>query len=364
MGNHRFRLSDMIPNAWFYKLKDMGSRTRNRNINHPRKKKQPITSLSTTSSSSSSSITTTTTSNPLQHQSKPIQPHLLPSHQRKSYYYSRDLTPSPQSPLHPPKSPPETIFPELPRKSSKQSRSTRNRASIVKPALKLVTSSVSSVSTKPDSTSEEYPNSPLDSSSDPESLFPEFGSDHSSVRCRFEDDIVFDIIDSKFDVFDSVSKLQLPPIVTKKTINDSIQEIEKKKIINSNELTKQRTSPVRRLSASSPGLKLRTNSPRIANKKIQAHARKSVSSSTSSGGGGGRRSSSLSESFAVVKSSADPQRDFKESMVEMILQNNIRASKDLEDLLTCYLQLNSDEYHELIIKVFKQIWFDLANVKG
>lgn len=65
----------------------------------------------------------------------------------------------------------------------------------------------------------------------------------------------------------------------------------------------------------------------------------------------------------MVKSSVDPRRDFRESMVEMIVENNMRTSKDLEDLLACYLQLNSDEYHEMIIKVFKQIWFDLANVK-
>jgi uncharacterized protein (TIGR01568 family) len=71
----------------------------------------------------------------------------------------------------------------------------------------------------------------------------------------------------------------------------------------------------------------------------------------------------VTDSFAVVKSSYDPQRDFRESMVEMILQNNIRASKDLEDLLICYLSLNSDEYHDLIIKVFKQIWFDLTDIR-
>ncbi|GFY82451.1 ovate family protein 1 [Actinidia rufa] len=71
----------------------------------------------------------------------------------------------------------------------------------------------------------------------------------------------------------------------------------------------------------------------------------------------------VGELRAVVKSSVDPQRDFRESMVEMILENNLKASKDLEDLLACYLQLNSDEYHEVIIEVFKQIWFDLAHVR-
>ncbi|XP_076882781.1 transcription repressor OFP2-like [Bidens hawaiensis] len=82
---------------------------------------------------------------------------------------------------------------------------------------------------------------------------------------------------------------------------------------------------------------------------------------------GGRRRSgsrrSLSESLAVVKTSMDPGRDFKESMVEMIMENNIKSSKDLEDLLACYLALNSDEYHDLIIKVFKQIWFESTDVR-
>ena len=74
-----------------------------------------------------------------------------------------------------------------------------------------------------------------------------------------------------------------------------------------------------------------------------------------------RRRRSISGSFAVVKSSFNPQKDFRESMVEMIVENNIRASKDLEDLLACYLSLNSDEYHHLIIKVFKKIWFGLTD---
>ncbi|XWS22093.1 hypothetical protein CRYUN_Cryun29cG0004800 [Craigia yunnanensis] len=117
------------------------------------------------------------------------------------------------------------------------------------------------------------------------------------------------------------------------------------------------TSPVRKFSVNSPGVRLRVNSPKIASRRIQAHARKSMSSGSSSS------TRSLSDSFAVVKSSCDPQRDFRDSMVEMIKENNIRASKDLEDLLACYLSLNSDEYHDLIIKVFKQIWFDLSDVR-
>ncbi|KAL3615149.1 hypothetical protein CASFOL_040810 [Castilleja foliolosa] len=65
------------------------------------------------------------------------------------------------------------------------------------------------------------------------------------------------------------------------------------------------------------------------------------------------------DSFAVLRSSFDPQRDFRDSMVEMIRERRIRRSEDLEELLACYLDLNSDEYHDVIVKVFCRIWFDL-----
>lgn len=65
------------------------------------------------------------------------------------------------------------------------------------------------------------------------------------------------------------------------------------------------------------------------------------------------------DSFAVVKCSYDPQQDFRDSMVEMIMEKGINQPEELEELLACYLTLNSDEYHDLIIKVFRQVWFDL-----
>nr|GMC92002.1 transcription repressor OFP1 [Ipomoea batatas] len=136
---------------------------------------------------------------------------------------------------------------------------------------------------------------------------------------------------------DTIPPPQLPPIITKPSPKTEEKEHRDHMVKRSKE---QRIRPVRRNS----GLKLRTKSPRMG-KTIHHQDRKSVSSST--------------KNFAVVKTSRDPRRDFRESMVEMIVENNIRASKDLEDLLACYLSLNSDEYHDLIIKVFKQIWFDL-----
>ncbi|OWM65534.1 transcription repressor OFP5 [Punica granatum] len=66
------------------------------------------------------------------------------------------------------------------------------------------------------------------------------------------------------------------------------------------------------------------------------------------------------ERFAMVKCSFDPQRDFRDSMIEMILEIKIRKTEELEELLACYLSLNTDEYHDLIIEVFRQIWFELS----
>lgn len=157
-----------------------------------------------------------------------------------------------------------------------------------------------------------------------------------------------------------MERIELPPIITKpEKFDDSVKGLKKKD--DEYETIKFRRNFVRKeeikakeqrkSSSRSAGMKLRiNNSPRIGSRKIIQAGRKSA--------GYGKR---LSESLAVVKSSFDPQRDFRESMVEMIVENNMRESKDLEDLLACYLTLNSDEYHDLIIKVFKQIWFELSN---
>ncbi|EOY27918.1 hypothetical protein SCA6_020006 [Theobroma cacao] len=65
------------------------------------------------------------------------------------------------------------------------------------------------------------------------------------------------------------------------------------------------------------------------------------------------------ENFAMVKCSFDPEKDFRDSMVEMIMEKRISQPEELEELLACYLTLNSDAYHDLIIKVFQQVWLDL-----
>jgi uncharacterized protein (TIGR01568 family) len=407
MGNNRFRLSDMMPNAWFNKLKDMG-KTRNHNTTTHSIKKRQATSAAETQ----------------QPPSKPKHPQYNP-YPRKSYYITRELISSDQKPHTSPRNSKSTCtnFPDSPRRSSNQ----RNRRRTIKASPKHVTSSVSAgcncratLWTKSDSPPD-YSASLYDGSLDQETDFsdsfpPEFKSDSalatvsfdkmvswsSSCDCKhdsIDNDGIVISVDKKSTarnldnpkVFHSISDLDLPPIVTKPAkFDDQLEDTKKKetqeptkyrrspakyeetnahaslsvKVVKEESIAvkEYKTSSVRRNSVTSPGVRLRVNSPRISNKKIQAYnnGRKSVSSTTSSSS---RSRRSLSDSLAVVKSSFDPQKDFRESMVEMIVENNIKASKDLEDLLACYLSLNSDEYHDLIIKVFKQIWFDLTDVK-
>lgn len=65
------------------------------------------------------------------------------------------------------------------------------------------------------------------------------------------------------------------------------------------------------------------------------------------------------ESFAVVKRSEDPYEDFRKSMMDMILEKQIFEDTDLEQLLHCFLSLNSSEHHGVIVQVFAEIWHSL-----
>ncbi|GFP80533.1 transcription repressor ofp2 [Phtheirospermum japonicum] len=155
----------------------------------------------------------------------------------------------------------------------------------------------------------------------------------------------------RFTEFNVISEpdldLNLPPIVTRPAKN-----------CPSSGPRVTKTGPGARKSVSRPGgvkVKLRGNQgPRTARRKTEKNnrERKSVEKLTGL---------FYSESLAIVKASIDPERDFRDSMLEMIVENNIRVSKDLEDLLACYLSLNSNQYHGLIIKAFEQIWFNMPS---
>ncbi|XP_073158355.1 transcription repressor OFP1 [Henckelia pumila] len=285
MGNYRFKLSDLIPNSWLHKLRQM-SKTRNRKLH-------------STSPSSSSEP------------------------KRKSYYLTKTTSSSHQEP---------------PRKSSRRRRRRRRRSTkrrfvssagcSCRATLESVNSSNTLLSTS----------TPTNSTS----IMTEYGSDRGLTT----PDDTFDGMEitngnderppSGFDIVSPKDHHRLPPIITSKQEptkgSMSVKVVMKEDILTCNTY---KDRPIRRYSP---------NSPRIS--------RKSVSSNSSS---------EISTTFAVMKFSKDPGRDFRESMVEMIVVNNIRASTDLENLLACYLSLNSTEYHHLIINVFKQIWFDFLH---
>ena len=101
--------------------------------------------------------------------------------------------------------------------------------------------------------------------------------------------------------------------------------------------------------------KVRVFSPRACRVKAIQDLKKAKLRAREHDGGGIEK-----ESFAVVKCSSDPQKDFRDSMVEMIMENGIiNHPEELKELLVCYLRLNTNEYHDMIINVFQQVHSDL-----
>ncbi|KAI5592703.1 hypothetical protein BDE02_04G171300 [Populus trichocarpa] len=71
------------------------------------------------------------------------------------------------------------------------------------------------------------------------------------------------------------------------------------------------------------------------------------------------KASKITDSIAVVKDSDDPFQDFKNSMSQMILEKNIYSKDDLEELLNCFLELNSPCQHDVIVQAFTEIWKEI-----
>ncbi|WOL03511.1 hypothetical protein Cni_G12231 [Canna indica] len=62
------------------------------------------------------------------------------------------------------------------------------------------------------------------------------------------------------------------------------------------------------------------------------------------------------ESLVVVKETSEPYSDFKESMVQMIVEKEIYGWDDLNDLLHQFLTLNSPRHHHVILRAFADLW--------
>ncbi|KAK3016379.1 hypothetical protein RJ639_005372 [Escallonia herrerae] len=66
-----------------------------------------------------------------------------------------------------------------------------------------------------------------------------------------------------------------------------------------------------------------------------------------------RRSGKDDGFHAVEKSSTDPYSDFRESMVEVIMEEQLFGEEGLERLLGCFLSLNSADHHGVILEVLE-----------
>ncbi|KAK4797319.1 hypothetical protein SAY86_029645 [Trapa natans] len=383
MGNrHRFKLSDMMPNAWFYKLRDM-RRASSTAANH-----NPSGKFSKTSTPSGllSSMKATPTT---------IPPHVKA---RKTYYFPRDLS---SGVLEPPPQPLRSSKQAPPPPSRKLWMNTKPGAASP-PLNKQVSLSSGSFSNRASTDSvwtrtedADSPDSIFDDGSSPELridrvLTPEsFHSRRSMINPPSTidyPDIAIHIDEDSFTKkperpkawshnLDSSPNIELPRIITKPSKNSrkaahvelEAAEREEKKTTEKNARKANRENGAGRRRppmSSSPRPRLKIKSPRLAGKRLPEPARRTRAGTAASGSSSSVSKRKLSGSLAVVKSSFDPQRDFRDSVVKMIVELNIKATKDLEELLACYLSLNSEEYHDLIIQVFKQIWFDLSNTNS
>ncbi|XP_047330113.1 transcription repressor OFP2-like [Impatiens glandulifera] len=309
MGGNKLKLSYMIPNAWFYKLNDMGKRRKNQNPNHSKPKKQPsrltssnssplITSNSMVSSSSDTSFKKKNSSS------------LSPSTRRKSQYFKRDLPTLPNSS--------DTHFLDSPRISSKHRPSTRkNRAS-----------------------SSRRRNNPSASASASAAVVdPKPPTPDSDVFNNADDQLLI----RKDSNFCKVLNLQLPSIVTKK-------EPKMKGTLEKESVLGDRTGKVRRrmLAVTSPGIKLRSNSPKIMTRKLKTYSLKIMNRKLKTNSPKimnrkevqGNDWKKLETGAVILISPANTRSDFMDSMVEMIVENDIKRTNDLEDLLALNFGLN------------------------
>ncbi|KAL4184983.1 hypothetical protein AMTRI_Chr10g3750 [Amborella trichopoda] len=63
--------------------------------------------------------------------------------------------------------------------------------------------------------------------------------------------------------------------------------------------------------------------------------------------------------LAMQKFSYDPRKDFRDSMFEVIAENQIVKPKELRSLLDCYLSMNTEECRMLILEAFHEVCLQL-----
>ncbi|XP_057979391.1 transcription repressor OFP1-like [Malania oleifera] len=346
-NNYRFTLSEMMPMAWFYKLKETTRTSRAKNSNSN-------ASPSSSNKKKSSRPTPIPTPNSNYQYSPPNGFH-------NSTASHRIRTPTPADP---------------PRRSSysKTLRRTSRRPPVSDPACSI---STTNADLTPD---QDHPQC----SELRESQFHHGQASTFSFTTSSKPDHAL-MISESIDLTPISAKIRenhklTEPIIT----SSSIPKAPRKKSCPANagaSVTaeddergfKKKVDGERNKIMAASGVKLRPNSPRFANRKINqalGGRRKSTSTAlvmtpTSSRLAMQRKHRGADDEMrfmAITKASEDPQRDFMESMAAMIGEYNIRAANDLEELLAWYLSLNSDEFHDLIVKAFQGIWFALSEI--
>ncbi|KAJ7540780.1 hypothetical protein O6H91_10G030600 [Diphasiastrum complanatum] len=67
----------------------------------------------------------------------------------------------------------------------------------------------------------------------------------------------------------------------------------------------------------------------------------------------------VKDSIPEVILSQNPYKDFRHSMISMILEKDLKRTTDLEELLQCYISLNAPYFSSLIIQAFSELWFQI-----
>jgi uncharacterized protein (TIGR01568 family) len=314
MGKYKFRLSDMVPNAWFYKMRDVGHNRRNKNYSI----REGLAKKSFTSPAS------------------PQRPPFVLN--RNSYYQPTAMVEVRKNLNYPVNLTKrlDTCLPlETPRKSKRRSHRKHLKVLINSKSPRLISPSalIQSNCTKNRDDNEKNVTEDYEtciSDSEKKTGFADFIIDterKSSISMKLDNT----------KTSSKVIELALSPIRTRPD----------KKFKDNHSFCAENKSPYlkkKRASQSVHPSCRQVVSPRLATKNASKEH---------------NLNRNLEKSLAVMKYSSDPQRDFTESMIEMIIANNMRSWSDLEDLLACYLSLNSADYHSVIVKVFKQVWLDL-----
>ncbi|KAJ1695359.1 hypothetical protein LUZ63_012057 [Rhynchospora breviuscula] len=251
MGKHRFKLSDLIPNSWLYKLKDMNKAPKNHNSFTNKRNQPKLQAIST--------------------------PKPLPLPNSQSYLPNRAscyLSTKERDDKFPVKINPKAIDIHFPTETSKKINQNPRKLLMQPP-----------VASTP--------------------ISPPYDRDVYTEEDKSKN---FDMLSE----FEASPEIKLRPIKTKGLERDSFGDP--------------------------------PSSPRLRSRRLRVYQTRNP----------------LVKGFVVVKSSVNPLMDFRESVMEMIAENGICEAKDFEELLACYLGLNSSEYHAVIIKVFKQIWVDVG----